>query len=149
MSDMCNARFLTVYIFTEKKKKLPSVFGTRTRELDGPQMWKQHNKPKRQDFSPDVTDHWGRNDHLCEDSCITTRDWNDYWGKVKYNCWEETDYNGHQFSADVRKEYRFTHSSGNERQNIKHTSFIRWSCKLCACIFTVALFFFLVAITVF
>ncbi|MCI4376351.1 hypothetical protein PGIGA_G00187430 [Pangasianodon gigas] len=133
----------------QRHEQLAPVFGMRRRDEDGLKMRKQHHKPDRQDFSPDVTDHWGRNDHLWEDYCTRTSDGEDYWAKPKYNRWEEIDYNGHQLNADVHSEYYSPHSNRNDRQNSEDKPFIQWSCKIYACIITVALFLFLVAFTVF
>lgn len=152
MSDMGGkiAMCTLLFIFWLKKKLVP-VFGMKRRGEDGLQMRKRHNKPERQDCSPDVTDHWGRNDHSCEDYGLRTCERENYWDKPKYNPWEEADYNEHQLNADVHTEYYSTYTHRNDRQNSKidRKPFIQWGCKIYACIIIAALFLFVVAFNVF
>ncbi|XP_026992153.2 serine/threonine-protein kinase VRK2 isoform X1 [Tachysurus fulvidraco] len=113
----------------------PAV-GLRRRDEDGLQTGKRHSKAECQDFHPDDTDHWRRSYHQRED----------FRDKPKDNRWEENDYNGHQSNANVHYD---TLSNRKDRQNSEDKPFIQWSCKMYACIITVALFLFLVTFTVF
>lgn len=149
MSDLRGKHCSTCFAIYILLNKLAPAFGMRRRDEDGLQMRKQHNKPGRQDFSPDVTDHWGGNYHSWEAYCTRTSEGEDYWDKPKDNRWEEIDYNGHQLNADVHSEYYSTHCNRNNRQNSEDKSFIHRSCKIYACIITVALFLILVVFTAF
>lgn len=123
----------------------------RRRDDDGLQMRKQPNNLEHQDYIPDVTDHWGRNDHSWEDYYPRTGERENYWDKPKSNRWEETDYNGHQLNADVHGGYYSIHSNRNDRQNfrIDRKPFIQWRCKMITCIITAVLLLFVVAFKVF
>ncbi|XP_053477394.1 serine/threonine-protein kinase VRK2 [Ictalurus furcatus] len=133
----------------QSRDQLAPAFGMRRRDEDGLQMRKRNNKQERQDFSPDVTDQWGGNYHSWEAYCTRTSEGEDYWDKPKDNRWEEIDYNGHQLNADVHSEYYSTHCNRNNRQNSEDKSFIHRSCKIYACIITVALFLILVVFAAF
>lgn len=131
--------FITVYILVKKQQKLAPGFGLRKRPENDLQMRKQHITSEYQDFSPDVTDHRGRNYHAFEDNYTRTNDGEDYWDKPKYNCYVESDYNKHGLKTDVHSEWYI----------VKDKPFIQCSCKIYAYTITVALFLFLVALIVF
>lgn len=104
-------------------------------------MW---NKPKHQDFDPDVTDHRERYCHPSEGPCTGTSESKDNRDKPKYNRWEEIDDNGHQTSANM---HYSTQGKRNDGQNLKDKPFELWGCKGYACFLIFALFIFLVAFT--
>ncbi|KAM9477347.1 serine/threonine-protein kinase VRK2 [Clarias gariepinus] len=123
----------------QRHKQLAPGFGLRKRPENDLQMRKQHITSEYQDFSPDVTDHRGRNYHAFEDNYTRTNDGEDYWDKPKYNCYVESDYNKHGLKTDMHSEWYI----------VKDKPFIQCSCKIYAYTITVALFLFLVALIVF
>ncbi|XP_046729486.1 serine/threonine-protein kinase VRK2 isoform X2 [Silurus meridionalis] len=118
---------------TQRNQQLAPVFGLGRGEENSLQIWKQHNKPELQDFIPDVTDHWRRNG----------------WDKPKYSQLEEIDYNRHQLNADVPSDFYSPQSNRNDIENSKDKPFTQRSCKIYACIITVALFLFLLAFKIY